>query len=107
MYNRYIPQGDFIPVEEPPRQAGLDPSPSAEGKGVGGLLGRLLGGSGGGLSGALSGLTGSLKGLLDGVGLGKLDKGDILLLFVLIYLFQDSEDDEWLIILALVLLMGL
>ena len=31
----------------------------------------------------------------------------IPLLLVLIYLFRESEDDEWLIILALVLLMGL
>ncbi|MCD8142954.1 MAG: hypothetical protein LUD83_06735, partial [Clostridiales bacterium] len=47
------------------------------------------------------------SGLLDSLGLGKLDKGDIRLLLVLIYLFKESEDDEWLIILALVLLMGL
>lgn len=46
-------------------------------------------------------------GILEKLGLGQLDKGDILLLLVLIYLFRESEDDEWLIILALVLLMGL
>lgn len=113
MYNRYIPQGEFLPVEEPPRNtpSAASPAPENGGSASGGLLGKLLGGGlGGGLGGvsnALSGLTGGLKGLLDGLGLGKLDKGDILLLFVLIYLFQDSEDDEWLIILALVLLMGL
>lgn len=39
--------------------------------------------------------------------LEKLDSGDILLILVLIFLFRESEDDEWLIILALVLLMGL
>lgn len=38
---------------------------------------------------------------------GRLDRGDILLLLVLIYLFRETDDDEWLIILALVLLMGL
>ena len=61
------------------------------------LLGRLLGyekNAGG-------------TGILESLGLSRLDKGDILLLLVLIYLFRESEDDEWLIILALVLLMGL
>ena len=53
-----------------------------------------------------TGKTG-LAGLLDKFGLSQLDHGDFLLLFILIYLFRESEDDEWLIILALVLLMGL
>lgn len=39
--------------------------------------------------------------------LEKLDSGDILLILVLIFLFRESGDEEWLIILALVLLMGL
>lgn len=113
MYNRYIPSGEAFPVEPPEASSSSPASPGAGAEGAGGsLLGRLLGGMGGS-GGLLSGLTGGgglsggLRGLLDTVGLGKLDKGDILLLLVLIYLFQDSGDDEWLIILALVLLMGL
>lgn len=108
MYNRYIPTGETVPVEPPEA-----PSPAAGAEpGTGGLLGRLLGGSPGGLFSSLTGgnaggIGGGLRNLLDALGLGKLDKGDILLLLVLLYLFQDSGDDEWLIILALVLLMGL
>ncbi|MCC8063996.1 MAG: hypothetical protein LIO70_02775 [Clostridiales bacterium] len=106
MYNRYIPNEEFIPVEDsaPERDGGSPPKQAGEG--LGGLLGRLLGG--GGLPRLFQG-DGSRpgSGLLDSLGLGKLDKGDILLLLVLIYLFKESEDDEWLIILALVLLMGL
>ncbi len=105
MYNRYIPNEEFIPVEDAPNRDG-DAPPKQGGEGLGGLLGRLLGG--GGLSGLFQG--GGPRpggGLLDSLGLGRLDKGDILLLLVLIYLFKESEDDEWLIILALVLLMGL
>lgn len=110
MYNRYIPTGETVPVEPP--EAPPPASAAGADRADGGLLGRLLGGSPGGL---LSGLTGGNAGdsgggirkLLDAVGLGRLDKGDILLLLVLIWLFQDSGDDEWLIILALVLLMGL
>ncbi|MCD8127139.1 MAG: hypothetical protein LUD82_06700 [Clostridiales bacterium] len=106
MYNRYIPNEEFIPVEDSaPEQSG-GPTPKQTGEGLGGLLGRLLGG--GGLPRLFQG-DGSRPGvgLLESPGLGKLDKGDILLLLVLIYLFKESEDDEWLIILALVLLMGL
>lgn len=95
MYNRYIPSDDFVPVEAPkerPHSAGL-----------GGLLDRL--------SSLLSGILPDAKnaggtGILGKLGLEKLDKGDILLILVLIYLFRESEDEEWLIILALVLLMG-
>ncbi len=106
MYNRYIPNEEFIPVEDSaPEQSGGSP-PKQAGEGLGGLLGRLLGG--GGLSRLFQGGSPLQSGgLLDSLGLGKLDKGDILLLLVLIYLFKESEDDEWLIILALVLLMGL
>lgn len=94
MYNRYIPSSGFQPVE--PEPSGQPP----QGEG-GGLIDRLL--SQFGLSGGRRG-GGGLSGLL---GIDKLDKGDILLVLVLIYLFKESEDDEWLIILALVLLMGL
>lgn len=106
MYNRYIPDEEFVPVEDGGPGLDCGSPPKQAGEGLGGLLGRLLGG--GSLSRLFQG-SGSPQsgGLLDALGLGRLDKGDILLLLVLIYLFRESEDDEWLIILALVLLMGL
>lgn len=103
MYNRYIPQGDFLPVEDlPPEQDHSAPASKQESGASGGILSWLLGGGK-----SLSKLSEKGSGLLGSLGLGKLDKSDILLLLVLIYLFKESEDDEWLIILALVLLMGL
>ena len=94
MYNQFIPPDGFRPVSPP---SGTPPREDL----LSSLLGK--GGSGGGNA---TGKTG-LAGLLDKFGLSQLDHGDFLLLFILIYLFRESEDDEWLIILALVLLMGL
>lgn len=91
MYNQYIQTGGFCPVEQAPSSR------------EGGLLERLLGGLTGGKGGVLPGL-GNLSGLLK---LDQLDTGDILLVLILIFLFRESEDEEWFIILALVLLMGL
>lgn len=100
MYNRYIPQDGYARVEhgghnhaEPDREA-QHASPLS-------FLSSLFGG-GGKKDGEKS--PGFLSGILDKFGL---DRGDILLLLVLIYLFRETDDDEWLIILALVLLMGL
>jgi hypothetical protein len=99
MYNQFIPPDGFRPVSPPPGTPPKGRSPLST------LLSSLLGkgGNGGGNAGGKTGLAG----LLDRFGLGQLDHGDLLLLFILIYLFRESEDDEWLIILALVLLMGL
>ncbi|MCD7758093.1 MAG: hypothetical protein LUH45_07975 [Clostridiales bacterium] len=92
MYNPYIPNDNFQPVE--PERTGRESS---------GLLNQLFSLLGGGTKKNAGGSSG-IAGLL---GLDRLDHGDILLVLVLIYLFRESEDDEWLIILALVLLMGL
>ena len=89
MYNRYAPMGDAQPLDEPQEKA-------AEGS-IFNLFGKMLGNE----------KNAGLSGILDKLGIGQLDKGDILLLLVLIYLFRESGDEEWLIILALVLLMGL
>ena len=90
MYNRYIPRGEFVPAggegREEPRQEN------------GGLLGSLLGGNGSGFK---------LDGILKALHLDRFDKGDILLILVLVYLFLESDDEDWLIVLALVVLMGL
>lgn len=93
MYNRYLPQDDFAPVE-PPEQARQEPPKSR-----GGLLGGLLDGFKGSLPKA--------DGILKALHLDRFDKGDILLILVLVYLFIESDDEDWLIVLALVLLMGL
>lgn len=90
MYNRYAPGEGYQPLEPE------EPTERPAG-GLSGLLGQLLG----------STKNAGLSGILDKLGLSRLDRGDILLVLVLIYLFRESEDEEWLIILALVLLMGL
>ena len=93
MYNRFGPQEGFQPLEDAPGDSGG----AASGSGSPfSLLRSLLGGA----------KNAGETGILEKLGLGQLDKGDILLLLVLIYLFRESGDDEWLIILALVLLMG-
>lgn len=102
LYNRYIPSEEYVPVEPPQGE-----HRQSEGGAFSGLFGQL--------SSVLSFFSGEGKnaknagstGILGKFGLDKLDKGDILLVLILIYLFRESEDDEWLIILALVLLMGL
>ena len=40
--------------------------------------------------------------LLGQLGLSGLDGGDILLMLVLLFLYQDKKDEDWLIVLALV-----
>lgn len=49
---------------------------------------------------------GGLGGLLKGLGLERLDTGDILLALVLLFLYQDKKDEDWLMVLALVFFMG-
>lgn len=104
MYNRYCPREGYHGLEPEP---GPSPSSVSSGGGLGGL-----GSLAGRLSGLLSSLLGGAKnaggtGIFDRLGLAHLDKGDILLVLILVYLFRESQDEEWLIILALVLLMGL
>ncbi len=92
MYNRYCPHDGYQPLEQE--------EPAAGSRGASGPFSFL--------QGLLSGTKNAGgSGIWDKLGLSRLDRGDILLLLILIYLFRESEDDEWLIILALVLLMGL
>ena len=90
MYNRYITRGDYIPAggEERGREPGQESKRS--------LLGSLLGGGAGF----------NLDGVLKALHLDRFDKGDILLILVLVYLYIESDDEDWLIVLALVVLMG-
>lgn len=90
MYNRYIPRGEFVP-------AGGEERPPEGRASKRGILGSLLGGG--------SGFK--LDGILKTLHLDRFDKGDILLILVLVYLFIESDDEDWLIVLALVVLMGL
>lgn len=93
MYDQYLPTTGWHSVEE--ETAGGE-------EGFGGLLGSLLSrfGMGGGSAPAAK------DALFPGIPLlEKLDSGDILLLLVLYCLYQESKDEEWLIILGLVLLM--
>lgn len=103
MYNRYIPQDGYTPVP-PASESRAESAAGGRSSSPFSFLSSLLGGGSKGEEGRSSS---GLSGILDRLGLGKLDRGDILLLLVLIYLFRETDDDEWLIILALVLLMGL
>ena len=94
MYNRYSPRGDYVPAGG----EGRGPEDRAHKGGILGSLGSLLGGGGSGFS---------LDGILKALHLDRFDKGDILLILVLVYLFIESDDEDWLIVLALVVLMGL
>lgn len=82
MYNRYIrnDSGEYERVpepEQPPRQAGAPPG----------------------------GSKGILSGILDKFNLKDLDKGDLLLLFILFLLLREGEDEELLIALGLLLIL--
>lgn len=75
MYNAYIPgcpPYEKIPEDHPP---GFDKSCGPSPKG--------------------------LKGLLDGLGLGKLDTGDLLLLLLLFLLLKEDDQGDWILLLAL------
>ena len=106
MYNRYIPPEGYTPVE-PAAESRSESPGSGRNASPFSFLSSLLGGGGARSGGEEGRKSSGLSGILDRLGLGKLDRGDILLLLVLIYLFRETDDDEWLIILALVLLMGL
>ncbi len=100
MYNRYIPQQPFEPVEEPSQHHRSSP--------LGDLLGRLA--SFGGSCGENTDSPGRNKGLGDKLRSllpDSWDTGDVLLILILVYLFLESDDEEWLIILGLIILMGL
>ena len=96
MYNRYIPQDEFRPVDD----SGPGAHPGGK-EGASASLRRLLerlrapGGGGG------------LGELLRSFRLESLDKGDILLILIILYLFWEGDDTELLITLGLLLLLGL
>ena len=96
MYNRYLPRDSYQPVS--PAENGY----SSPFSGTGGrsspfsFLETLLGGA----------KNAGSAGISERLGLGKLDSGDILLLLILFYLFRESGDEEWLLILALVFFAG-
>ncbi len=97
MYNRYLNQDEFQPVE--PAAEGPPPS-SSSGEPKKGPLSDLLSRLGGKKN------AGGLFGIFSGLKLDELDKGDILLILILLYLFWESEDEELLIILGLLLFTG-
>ena len=96
MYNRYAPQDDFQPIHEPESHEPPHAS-SGQSSPLQGLFERLGGSKNAG------GITGILKSLK----LDSLDRGDILLLLIILYLFWESDDTELLITLGLLFLMGL
>ncbi len=95
MYNRYLNEDEFQPVE--PAQEGPSSSSGEKKKGPLSDLLSMLGGNKN---------AGGLSGILSGFKLDELDRGDILLILILLYLFWESEDEELLIILGLLLFTG-
>ncbi len=89
MYNRYCPREGYAPLDgaEQPR---AQPSSGAP------PLGQIL-----------AGTPGSLTGLLGRLGLSRLEGGDLFLLALLFWLYRETGDEEWLILLGLVLLSAL
>ena len=47
-----------------------------------------------------------IAGIFKRLGLMQLDGGDLLLLLILLYLYAETEDPEWLFILALTILLA-
>jgi hypothetical protein len=104
MYNRYLDGAEFHPVEEESAGVGEPAAPAAQGDSPG-LLSQLFSPLLGRLGGKKN--AGGASGILHGVQLDALDKGDLLLILILLYLFWESEDEELLIILGLLLFTGL
>lgn len=76
MYNAYIPGNppyEKIPEDTPPGSGSSCSSPTSSG----------------------------LKGLLDGLGLGKIDTGDLLLLLLLFLLLKEDGQGDMILLLAL------
>jgi hypothetical protein len=95
MYNEYVSHATPQRLEEPEQRS----APAAE---------PFLGGVVDSVRSLLRGIKKGEGKLFSGIPvLEKLDSGDLLLILVLLFLYRESEDEEWLIILALVVLMGL
>jgi hypothetical protein len=93
MYNEYVSSAPPQRLEEPEQRSAPEP---------------FLGGVVDSVRSLLQGLKKGEGNLFSGIPvLEKLDSGDLLLILVLLFLYRESEDEEWLIILALVVLMGL
>ena len=102
MYNRYIPKDtSYTPVSG--GGEGGRPRPGAGREGSA-LFSRLLPGERG-LSGLLAG-EGAGR-LLKAAGLSSVDKGDVLLLLIILFLLAEGDDLDLVIALGLVLLTGL
>ena len=107
MYNRYIPKdAAYTRVEaEPPKAEKRSEPRPGQSRGNSFQLPRFLSGKDG-LSGLLSG-SGGISSLLKSLKLDNIDKGDVLLLLIILFLLAEGDDLELVIALGLVLLMGL
>ena len=104
MYNRYIPKdAAYTRVEEePPKAEKLSEPRPGQSRGNSFQLPRFLTGKDGLLSG-----SGGISSLLKSLKLDNIDKGDVLLLLIILFLLAEGDDLELVIALGLVLLMGL
>lgn len=112
MYNRYIRndagQYERIPVQEPPPPGGeAPPSPGGSGREEGPSPPPHSGGgpSYGRGSSSPGGTRGIFSNILDKLNLRDIDTGDLLLLILIFLLFRESEDEELLIALGLLLIL--
>lgn len=88
MYNRYIQNDDGVYQRVPHSESQPPPPPSQEAA-----------------ARDAERKKGFLDQILDKLNLGDIDKGDILLLLILLFLFDQGEDEELLIALGLLFLL--
>ena len=106
MYNRYIPESAaYTRVESRDASDSGEPARPKGGRSGGFSFARLLPGAEG-LPGLLAG-DGGLSGLWRTLKLEDIDKGDVLLLLIVLFLLAEGDDLDLVIALGLVLLMGL
>jgi hypothetical protein len=96
MYNAYLPQEDFVPVEPPPEPPRRETPPKSA-PGAGFRLPNFLS----------SGDKGGVSALLKALKLEKLDSGDVLLLLIILLLLVEGDDLDLVIALGLVLILSL
>lgn len=106
MYNQYLDNSQFIPVEPEPHAPPPPPAPAQPGRAPGPakasskptdhLLGEVIGG-----------VSQLLEGVLKHFSLKHFDTGDILLVLIILFLFLEGDNLEIAITLGLMLLLGL
>ena len=110
MYNRYIPSTHlYRPATEKYTPFGGEEQEKKVAPSIGGW--QRTSWSDGGVKGLRALISrdksGSIRDLLGGLGLDRLDTGDVLLLLIVLLLLSEGDELDFVVILGLVLLLGL